>query len=172
MRPDKCVWTVEAARGIDKGSSLTMKLPHLILFILSLAIFGCNSAPPPGPKPFVGILNAKKIGNGPADTSKYEVVVHYENVVPEHYEVKVGFGYYPSDEGVKSLTAAATGVYAPAYSEVLHSTNGDLHLTIEPKIVRDLKGKLDGKIHATLSPYPHGKEWLVAGHDIFPLPPE
>ena len=149
-----------------------MKLPLFFLFILSLAFFGCNSAPPSGPKPFVGILNAKKIGNGPADTSKYEVVVHYENVVPEKYEVKVGFGYYPTDENVKSLTATATGIYAISRSEVLHSTNGDLHFTIDPSAVRDLKGKLDGKIHATLSPYPHGKEWKVAGHDVYPLPPE
>ncbi len=151
---------------------LTMKLPLLLAFIVSLALFGCNSAPPAGPRPFVGILNAKKIGSGPKDKSQYEVVVHYENVEPEKFEVKVGFGYYPSDENVKTLTTSATGIYAIAHSEVLHSTNGDLHLTIEPTVVRDLKGTLDGKIHVTLSPYPHGKEWLIAGHDVFPLAPE
>ena len=149
-----------------------MKLPFFSLLVLSLAIFGCNSGPPAGPRPFVGILNARKVGSGSADTSKYEVVVHYENVVPEKYEVSVGFGFYPSDENVKELIRDAKGVYAPAHTEVLHSTNGDLHFTIEPTGVRSLKSQLDGKIHATLSPYPHGKEWHVTGHDVYPVPPQ
>ena len=149
-----------------------MKLHLLLALALSAVFVGCNSATPPGPRPFIGILNAKKIGTGPKETSRYDVLVHYENVVPDKFEAKVGFGYIPSDKNLKSVAASATGIYAIAHNEILHQSSGDLHLTIEPTAVRDLNGTLDGKIHAVLAPYPHGTEWRVAGHDVFPLAPE
>ncbi|PTY08720.1 hypothetical protein DB347_03880 [Opitutaceae bacterium EW11] len=148
-----------------------MKYFRFLPFLLCAALFGClNSGPLV--QPFMGILDAYKIGNGPAETSQYQVVVHYEDVVPGKYEVKVGFGYIPTAEDVKIFAQDALGIYAVAHTEVLQKQAGDLRLTLDPSVVRNLQGKLDGKIHAILSKYPHGKEWPTVKHDVFVLPPQ
>lgn len=148
-----------------------MKLHHLSVLVLCLAFFGCVTEAPM-PQPFMGILDAYKIGDGPADTSKYNVVVHYEDIVPGKYEVKVGFGYVPSEEQMRHFTKDAVGIYAVAHSEVLKKQSGDLRLTIEPTAVHAWHGKLDGKIYAILLEYPHGDERPTVKHDIFILPPQ
>lgn len=142
-----------------------------LTLVTSFLLAGCASDAPLGPPPFMGILSAKKIGTGPRESSQYQVKVHYENIEPEKYEVKIGFGYVPSDENLSKIAASASGIYAIAYSEVVHNPSGDMVVTIEPAGVRNL-GTLDGKIHAILSKYPHGKEWIIARHDVFALDPE
>lgn len=120
----------------------------------------------------MGILDARKLGNGQNESSQYSVVVHYEDIEPGKYEIKVGFGYTPSDEELRKMTQSAQGLYAIAYSQVVEQPTGDLRITIEPTAVRNQNGTLDGKIHAILSKYPHGKEWIITKHDVFPLPPQ
>lgn len=148
-----------------------MKPLSLFVFALSFLFASCASDAPSGPPPFMGILSARKIGNGPRATSQYQVKVHYENIEPEKYEIKVGFGYVPSDENLSKMVASASGIYAIAHSEVVHQQSGDMVLTIDPSAARAL-GALDGKVHAILSKYPHGKEWIIARHDVFALDPE
>jgi hypothetical protein len=147
-----------------------MKLYPFLALLLSFTFFGCASNLPPPPKPFMGIGTVKQIGDGPRELAKYDVTINYNNIVPDKYEVKVGFGYTSTDEGLKSIAPGGHGFYAIAESEVLHQPEGQLHLTLEPTVVRNLGGKLDGRIHAILSKYPHGKEWLIESHDIFVLP--
>lgn len=146
-----------------------MKIYPLPALLASLLFFGCASVPPPD-KPFMGIGNAKKIDDGPAETSKYDVVIRYDHIIPEKYEVKVGFGYTTTDERLKKFAPGGHGFYSIAHTEVLHDEAGELHLILEPTGVRDLGGTLDGRIHAILSKYPHGKEWLIESHDIYVLP--
>ena len=146
-----------------------MKLPFPLLALFAAFLFaGCASTPPPLPV-FMGILDAQKIGDGTPEESKYAVVVHYENAVPGQYEIKLGFGYNPSDENLRAMISSSQGVYAIAHSEVLQQPAGDIRVTIEPKVVQKLGGTLNGRIHAILSPYPHGKEWKVTKQDIFVL---
>ena len=147
-----------------------MKLSSLFVLLASFAFFGCAANVPPPAKPFMGIGHVTQLGDKPREFAQYEVVIRYENIVPEKYEVKIGFGYTTTDENLKKYAPGGRGYYAIAYSEVLHQPSGELKVTIEPSVVRNLKGTLDGKIHAILSPYPHGKEWLIAGHDIYVLP--
>gem|GEM_PF-3305516 len=145
--------------------------PLLALFVLVCFGFsGCVDQTPPKPRPFMGIVDARKLGTGSAESSQYEVVVHYEDIEPGKYEIKVGFGYTPTEEGLKAFAASSSGLYAIARSEVLQAASGDLRLTIEPSAVREQKGVMDGKVHAILSKYPHGKEWLITKHDVFVLP--
>ncbi len=148
-----------------------MKAYSLLTLAICLSFFGCatDSGPPP-PRPFMGILDGRKIEGGPDQSPAYEVVVHYEDVEPGKYEIKIGFGYTPTDEGLKAMAQADRGLYAIAHSEVLQSASGDLRVTLEPKVVQDQKGIIDGKIHAILSKYPHGKEWLITKHHVFVLP--
>jgi hypothetical protein len=147
-----------------------MKLYPFVALLASFAFFGCAANIPPPPKPFMGIGHVTQLDNKPREYAQYEVVIRYENIVPEKYEVKIGFGYTTTDERLKEIAPGGHGFYAIAYSEVLHQPSGELKVTIEPTVVRNLHGTLDGKIHAILSPYPHGKEWLIAGHDIYVLP--
>lgn len=135
----------------------------------AIALFGCTNTPPP-PKPFMGILDARKLGAGPWEQSQYEVVVHYEDIAPGKYELKIGFGYLPADENLKHMVADAMGVYAIAYTKVLDNPAGDVRVTLSPTVVRELGGTLNGRIHAILSPSPHGKEWVITKHDVFVLP--
>lgn len=150
-----------------------MKL-HVFAFLLaSVFLAGCaTSNTPPKPRPFLGILDARKLDAVPALESRYAVVVHFEDVEPGKHELKIGFGYNPSDEALRAMVADATNVYAIAHSEVLQVAAGDVRVTLEPTVVRNLGGTLNGRVHAILSPHPHGKEWLVLKHDIFVLPPE
>ena len=145
-----------------------MKWYPFVALLLGLLVGGCESGPS-GPPMFMGIASAHKIGSGPRETSQYTVKVHYENLLPENYEVKIGFGYIPNNKQM-ALSASDAGIYAVAHTEVIHSSNGDLVATIDPAVVKNL-GSLDGKIWAILSPYPHGKEWKVLRHDVYALDP-
>lgn len=148
-----------------------MKAHPLLALFACLSLFGCASpSAPTKPPPFMGILDAAKIGTGPRETSKYQIAVHYEDIEPGKYEIKIGFGYTPTDESLKAFAQTSQGLYAIAHSEVLQKESGDLRVTLEPSAVREQKGILDGKIHAILSKYPHGKEWLITKHDVFVLP--
>lgn len=148
-----------------------MKTYPAILFIAFLLFGGCMNQPPPGPPPFLGILSARKVGTGPSETASVAVKVHYENLEPEKYEIKIGFGYTPANKMIE-VGPNSAGVYAVAYTEVVHSASGDIEATIDPVVVRNVGGTLDGKIYAILSPYPHGKEWKVLKYHIVPLDPE
>ncbi len=150
-----------------------MKPYTLLALLIALLFVGCaTNSTPPGPPPFMGILNAKKLGTGSREYSQYEVKVHYENLVPGAYEIKIGFGYLPLDENLSKMAASSLGLYAIAHTEVVQKAAGDLVLTVEPSAVRNAGGKLDGKVHAILSKYPHGKEWLITRQDVFVLDPE
>lgn len=146
-----------------------MKVTPLLALFACLGLFGCATPSGPVHHPFMGILDARKIGKGPAESSQYEIVVHYEDVEPGKYEIKVGFGYTPTDPSLRAFAESSHGLYAIAHSDVLQSAAGDLRLTLDPSAVREQKGILDGKIHAILSKYPHGKEWLITRHDVFVL---
>jgi hypothetical protein len=148
-----------------------MKSYLLLAVVFAAGLVGCSTGPtpPPPPRPFVGILSADKIGKGPRETSSYEVVLIYENAEPEKNEIKIGFGYVPSEQERKHAGDAPVGVYAVSKSEIIHQKKGELHFTIDPSAVR---GPLDGKIHAILSKYPHGKEWGVLSHSVLELQPE
>jgi len=150
-----------------------MKLTPLFALVALLGFAGCatESTPPP-PRPFVGILSADKIGNGPRDKSSYDVLVHYENVEPDKFEIKIGFGYIPGEQVKKKIGPTSVGVYAISKSEVLHNSSGDVHFTIDPSAVTNLNGVLNGKIHAILSKYPHGKEWVVTSYNVYELQPD
>ena len=149
-----------------------MNSKAVIFFLQSFLLFGCATNTPPKARPFLGILDARKVDNLPAEQARYEVVVHFEDVNPGRHELKIGFGYNPSDENLRAMVADATNVYAIAHSEVLQTAAGDVRVTLEPVAIRNLGGTLNGRVHAILSPYPHGKEWLVEKHDIFVLPPQ
>jgi hypothetical protein len=146
-----------------------MKPQLALAALLSCFLFGCASTPPP-PRPFFGILDARKVSEGPAESAKYEVVVRYENVVPGKHEVKIGFGYTPREDQMHLLSPQSAGVYAIAHTEILQKESGDLRVTLEPTTVRNVGGKMNGRIHAILSDYPHGPEWPVIKHDVFVLP--
>ena len=152
---------------------LTMKYYLLLLLaVVSAALLvGCSTepTPPPPPRPFVGILSVEKIGSGSREKSSYKVVLIYENAVPEKNEVKIGFGYTPSEQERRKGDTAPMGIYAVSKSGILHEKKGELHLTIDPLSVH---GSLDGKIHAILSKYPHGEEWGVLSHSVFELQPD
>jgi hypothetical protein len=150
-----------------------MKAPTLLMTLLFCAgLAGCASNVPPPPEPFLGIADARKLGDGAPEQSAYAIVVRYENAIPGKHEVKIGFGYNPSDEALRAMVADAQNVYAIAHSEVVAQASGDIRVTLEPETVRKQGGTLNGRIHAILSPHPHGKEWVVQKHDIFVLPPD
>ena len=149
-----------------------MKAHPLLALFVCFSFFGCATNTVAPPRPFMGILDARKIGGGPGEYPAFEVVVHYEDVEPGKYEIKIGFGYTPTDEGLKAFAQTDHGLYAIAHSEVLQKAAGDLRVTLETTVVREQKGILDGKIHAILSKYPHGKEWLITKHDVYVLPPQ
>lgn len=145
-------------------------LLSLVMFpVLFFASCATTSTPPPLP-PFMGIADAQKLGSGPAETSKYAIVVHYENVIPGKHEIKIGFGYNPTNEDLRAMATGSLGLHAIAHSEVLQQPSGDIRITLEPTVVQNLGGTLNGRIHALLSPYPHGKEWKVIRQDVFVLP--
>jgi hypothetical protein len=145
-----------------------MKSSPLAALLGCFLLFGCASEPPK-PRPFLGILSAQKASGDESEFAKYNIAVHYEDVVPGKYELKVGFGYVPTDEKMKAMISPTSGLYAIAYTTILDDANGDLRITVEPAAVRNLGGKLDGKIHAILSEYPHPEEWPVTAHDVFVL---
>lgn len=150
-----------------------MKAPTLLMTLFVCAgLAGCASNVPPPPEPFLGIADARKLGDAAPEHSAYAIVVRYENAIPGKHEVKIGFGYNPSDEALRAMVADAQNVYAIAHSEVVNQASGDIRVTLEPETVRKQGGSLNGRIHAILSPYPHGKEWVVQKHDIFVLEPE
>lgn len=148
-----------------------MKAYPLLVLLTCFSFFGCASNTPPPPTPFMGILDARKIQGGPNEAPAYEIVVHYEDIIPGKYEIKIGFGYVPTDERLRAIAQGDRGLYAIAHTEVIQNTAGDLRVTLEPTVVRQQNGVLDGKIHAILSKYPHGKEWLITKHHVFLLPP-
>jgi hypothetical protein len=162
---------VEAEVGTCTLASLTMKSYLLLAVVFAAGLVGCSTEPPspPPPRPFVGILSAEKVGNGPREKSSYNVVLIYENAVPEKNEIKIGFGYIPSAEEKKKGGKAPVGIYAVSKSEIIHQKKGELHLTIDSSSVH---GPLDGKIHAILSKYPHGEEWGVLSHSVLELQPD
>jgi hypothetical protein len=150
-----------------------MKSYLLLAAVFVAGLAGCATEPAVSPpRPFVGILSAEKIGTGPRETSSYNVVVIYENAVPEKSEVKIGFGYSSPELKPKKGDAKNVGTYATSHSEVLHDSKGELHLTIDPSPVIKAGGVMDGKIHAIISEYPHGEEWKVISHNELELQPD
>lgn len=145
------------------------KLRALVTAMFVMFFAGCASTPPPPPI-FLGIADARRLEGETPESSQYAVVVRYEDVEPGKYELKIGFGYNPTDENLQAMVAGSLGLYAIAYSEVLQQSSGDIRVTLEPRVVQNLGGTLNGRIHAILAPYPHGREWKVAKQDIFVLP--
>jgi hypothetical protein len=156
----------------ETQATTIMKVFSIVALLITSLFFGCSTESMPVKRPFVFIANAKKIGSGPRETSSYQVTIHYKNLEPDKYEIKVGYGYISSDPKLKPLLGDSNGLFGVAHSEVLHQASGEMDVTIASFDSLKLKGTLNGKIHATLAKYPHGKEWVVASYDVFNLTPD